>query len=141
MKIEIAELVKQNPAHAASKMIALVEESGGRTEKPNYDGLHLIDAAGKKFALLKCVKGDSFALYLHSTTPEQTQEFSRQNSLGWEERVTLDKKGYEPARLSGINAAEVTPEFLAAVQLCVADGASKRAAARAAAKVTVTVAE
>ncbi len=136
MKTDFAVLVQTQPAHPASKMIALVEEAGGSTIKPSYDGLHLVDQAGRRFALLKCVKGDSFALYLHSTTVPQTLEFARQNAEAWltDGRITLDKKGYEPARLSGIKADEVTPEFLALVQGCVADGASKRVIARQAVK-------
>ncbi len=138
---DFTELSKVQPNHVASKILALNEELGGHTRKPNYDGIELRDSTGKAFALLLVYKGSKgTSLYLHNTTIEGVREFARVNGLAWDGRIQLAKKGYEPALLSGIQSDEVTAEFMAAVQLCVADGVEKRQAVRAARK-TEKVAE
>lgn len=134
MKTDFETLRKSTPNCSASKIITLVEDLGGSTRKPSYDGMHLIGADGKVFALLKCVKGDTCSLYLHSTTVEQAQEFARKNNPAWEDRIVTDKKGYVPARLVGITSDEVTPEFMALVQGVVSDGQSQKARVREAKK-------
>ena len=143
MDSNFREGMKSEPESAAARIINLVEETGGSVKKPSYDGLHLVDGSGKTFALLLTYKGaKGTALYLHSTTIPQVEEFAKVNGLAWAGRIHLAKKGYEPALLGGISPDEVTPDFLAAVQLAVADGAQKRSAARAASKAaTVTVEE
>ena len=127
MKMDFAELLTARPDHPASKLIRITEDQGGSIRKPSYDGMHLLGPDGKVFALLKNVKENECSLYLHSTSVPQAQKFAQEVCPEWVNRLVLDKKGYAPARLTGITSEEVTPSMVLAVKALVLNGIQTKA--------------
>jgi hypothetical protein len=134
-KIELSSL----PAtHPAKRVLDQVEQAGGTSAEKNYGGTEL-RIGGQALALMKNITGTSISFYLHHTTVEQAQQFCAENGLeSLVPRLVLDKKGFAPARLTGITEADVDDTFLGWLVSIVEDGVrsklGRRAAQRKAAK-------
>jgi hypothetical protein len=117
-KIEVESLSKEHTFH---KVSALVEAAGGEIRTKNYGG-HEIRLGGGAVALMKNYTQIGASFYLHHTTLDQAKAYCEANKPEWKDRIILDKKGYDPARLVNITGEEIDENFLLNLKNLVEDG-------------------